>query len=614
MRSTLNLNSEKKSTNHQLRHEQKQNWKVALYFFLIIVLGTLLSKGSIHAGFLLDDLIQRRVYLTHNLQLSLLRAFSFIDGSNLGWLIERGQIPWWSHVDLKISFFRPVTALTHYLDYVYWPKSSELMHLQSILWFLIVCSLVLFYYEKIFRSWKTALVAAFLFTADFNHYSPIAWLADRNRLIALFFGLLTLLTHRMWVNSSKSFYRFLALFLFFTTLLSAESGVAVLGFIVFYSVLLKRSDIKKLSLMVLDYIVVFIFWLVIYAALGYGVANTGLYINPVADPVRYLGLIIERIPILFIEQWLKPSMFVPRNLWSWPDPSLYSLIEAPDKYLYWTASIAAIFVLWKALHRILRKDEVAQYFIVSTFIALFFASTTKIIDGRLLIFVGLGTSGLVAQLLVLFFGKKKKQFTYFSICILILSVVLQGILSPIRLYNSMVQKYSFSDELEILTDFEKNAEGRSQFVINSPSMHYVAYAPFVRNSGSSTSAQYLVPGYNPILVKRVDENALQITILEKPEVKSYFNKLDPKKLYEDLELTFNKSDFPTEVSNFRVRNFYVEVLKSHNKSDSKIINFKFDEKLSSKSYIWYRWDWKKRKYEIFTIPKVGEEVIISAPN
>lgn len=614
MRSTLHRNSEKKLTDHQPRNEQKQNWKVALYFFFIIVLGTILSKDSIHTGLIFDDLIKKQLYLTNNLQLILLKAFSFIDRSNVGWLIEQGRIPWWSSPDLKISFFRPVTALTYYLDYSYWPRSLELMHLQSILWFLIVCSLVLIYYEKIFNSWKTALLAASLFTADFNHLTSITWLADRNRLIALFFGLLTLLMHRMWMNTSKGFYRLLALLLFFTTMLSAESGVAVLGFILAYSVLVKKSDIKKLSLIVLDYIVVFILWLVIYAALGYGVANTGLYTSPLGSLYRYLGFMIERIPILFIEQWFKPSMFVNPSLWSWPDPSLYNLIERPDRFLYWTASIIAISVLWKVFYRILRKDDVAKYFILSTFIALFFASTTKIIDGRLLTFAGLGVSGLMARLLVLYYRNKNKKFVYVSICIIILSFVLQGVISPIKLYRSALNKNPLSPDAGDLTDINRSTDGRSRFVINSPSSFYSSYLPFTHDPSSSGNAQLLVPGYNSINVKRADENSLQITVVEKPAIKSFINNINPNKLYEDLDLTFNKSGLPTELSNFRVRNFYVEVLKSHNKSNSKIINFKFDEKLSSKSYIWYRWDWKKRKYEIFTIPKVGEEVIISAPN
>jgi hypothetical protein len=37
------------------------------------------------------------------------------DGRLRGW-------PWWTPNDFKVSFWRPVTALTHGLDYVLWPN------------------------------------------------------------------------------------------------------------------------------------------------------------------------------------------------------------------------------------------------------------------------------------------------------------------------------------------------------------------------------------------------------------------------------------------------------------------------------------------------------------
>lgn len=54
--------------------------------------------------------------------------FSFTDGDPEPnhEAMERGLLPWWSVENLRISFGRPLSALTHIFDYRVWPETPVL--------------------------------------------------------------------------------------------------------------------------------------------------------------------------------------------------------------------------------------------------------------------------------------------------------------------------------------------------------------------------------------------------------------------------------------------------------------------------------------------------------
>src|SRR5262249_50058768 len=56
------------------------------------------------------------------------------DTSKTRTLMREGVIEWWADPEARLCFFRPVSALSHYLDYRLWPEQPWLMHLHSLLW------------------------------------------------------------------------------------------------------------------------------------------------------------------------------------------------------------------------------------------------------------------------------------------------------------------------------------------------------------------------------------------------------------------------------------------------------------------------------------------------
>ena len=84
--------------------------------------------------------------------------FSFVDGDRERFtqLVDIGFLPWWTYEGYKIVFWRPLTELTHWLDYTFWPTHGGAMHLQSTLWYLALLAVL----YKLYGRFKTGKVAA----------------------------------------------------------------------------------------------------------------------------------------------------------------------------------------------------------------------------------------------------------------------------------------------------------------------------------------------------------------------------------------------------------------------------------------------------------------------
>ncbi|MCH8006527.1 MAG: hypothetical protein IH888_09895 [Planctomycetes bacterium] len=167
---------------------------------VLAILASLLTVPSLWAGLSNDDLMHRQLLLDSatTLTTALRELFTFIEPDTTVQFMDQGVLPWWTLDEARISFFRPVTALTHWLDYQLWPDSFVLMHAQSVVWYGGVGALVALFYRRFFGPVWVAGLAALLFVVDDSHVTPVTWLANRNALLAVFFGLLALLAHDRW--------------------------------------------------------------------------------------------------------------------------------------------------------------------------------------------------------------------------------------------------------------------------------------------------------------------------------------------------------------------------------------------------------------------------------
>lgn len=359
--------------------------------FVVAVLALLLCAPSLWLGLQNDDHILRLVLSDPPLDPEWTRspgdAFAFINGDEelIRTALEAGRLPWWIHPRLQLAFLRPVTSITHWIDFRIWPDLPWLMHLQSLLWFAsAVCAAAVLYRRLLLPAWLAGL-AALLFAIDEAHGLPAVWLANRNACIGVFFGLLALIAHDRWRRDGWRPGAFLAPFALLVGLLAGEIALAAGGYLFAYALFLDTGTRRsRLASLVPGGLVGMVWWIA-YRAMGYGASGSGVYIDPGSSPIEFTGALVERLPILLFGQWVFPS-------------GLYQMLSQQAGRILWLVAATALALIAGLLLPILKRNRVARFFALGMILSLIPAAAT-FPDDRLLFFAGFGGMGLLAQFL-----------------------------------------------------------------------------------------------------------------------------------------------------------------------------------------------------------------------
>ena len=123
--------------------------------WLLALVACALCVPSLWIGWQTDDYLHR-ASLEHVPEFPMLHRspfdlFSFVSGDRRQnqEAMDIGLLPWWSHETLRLAFFRPMTGLTHWIDYKLWPKYPLLMHVHSLAWFAGVVACVTVLYRRL---------------------------------------------------------------------------------------------------------------------------------------------------------------------------------------------------------------------------------------------------------------------------------------------------------------------------------------------------------------------------------------------------------------------------------------------------------------------------------
>ena len=295
---------------------------------LIILFGMLLALPSVFAGLFADDysqaLLAQQWFLPGTAELvpqpdtaTIANLFTFVtpEIERRAQLINYSLLPWWTAKDLSMVFFRPLAELSHLFDYGVL-KLPELMHLHSLLWYALVLLVLSLVFKRLLPT-HLSLLALLFFVVDSTHAFTLAWLANRNALMALLFSLVALLAMDEYTKTQK--YRYLTLLVIsvFSAFLSAEagivSGVLLLAYALFYRA--NSSTVKQVIMPLLLAFMVFIIWFYFYQTQGFGASgNKAYYADPLAEsayylenfPTRFLlamSMLFNLLPFHFNPQW-----------------------------------------------------------------------------------------------------------------------------------------------------------------------------------------------------------------------------------------------------------------------------------------------------------------------
>ncbi len=585
----------------------------------LAVLAMLLCAPSLWMGLTLDDYFHRAALTMQDLpQISRSPAelFVFIEGNKIlnRLAIAMGYLPWWTNEELRIAFFRPLTGITHWLDYKIWPDFQWLMHLQSLVWFGAVVAAAAFFYKRMFRFTWIAGLAALLFAVDDAHGLPAVWLANRNALISLFFGLLTLILYDRWRRDSWWMGAILAPPAFLLGLLAKESSLAIGAYLVAYALFLDRGTRVTRFFSLFPCALIGVIWWIVYKELNYGVFGSGWYLDPFADIGLFIRAIAHRAPMLLAWQWLVPS-----NL-EW------ALSPLAAKGL-WLATMGALVIIALLLVPLLRRDSLARFWALGMVLSLLPACIAYP-SARLLSFVGIGGIGLLAQLIAAAFQKKKvvslntRQLLPARAFCFVLIFLHLGVApwALFRTQESFMRIGGIIGEAATSLPSDKTSLVQTVIIVNTPTFATIGYGILSGLAkGVLSIRQPLVLGSScrPIRVHRQDERTLLIRpkggFLPQPGSPGNENEMEQLLFNQfhgvrSLDRIYCNNGSLTKGQQINLFGMVVEITALTENGLPAEAAFRFTTKLENPYFQWMQWDGSS--FVPFTLPAVGETVTL----
>ncbi len=495
----------------------------------------ILVSPSLRLGWVFDDDFHRLTIRGSTRCLafsgSIWDMFRFLDGDAARTLelMDHGVLPWWTVPEAKGSFWRPLTILTHWIDYHLWPDTAWLMHAQSIMWYGLLVLAAAALYRRMMGAGIAAGLAMVLFAVDDAHSMPAAWLSNRNAIVSGVFGVLAILAHDRRRRQGRTGSAVPAWLCTAASLLSAEAGVGTFAYLVAYTVCLDRCRWRQKVFIMLPYLTVLIVWRVAWTLGGHGVQYLGLYVDPFREPAVFALSVIQRIPLLMLGQWAglpaEAAILLPNRL----------------MLLLQLLGVGITIVLAAVAWPLLRRDPVARFWALGMALSLVPACATFPAN-RLLVFAGIGAMGMLAQFLLDVLRLENHSGAVGGLSVGAVAdkplrapgrnghpharrlcrvvawsfVCLHIVLAPVALAVQAAFPMGFkrfNDELTVRTALDGSVEQQTLIIVNAPSVMHAMYLSVQRELAGQPVPRHtrvLAPALPAVKIRRLDKNTLSI--------------------------------------------------------------------------------------------------------
>jgi len=566
----------------------------------LAVLALVLTLPSLWLGWQLDDHTYRFV-LEGKAEgtMTPLRAFTLLQGDPEfnRQLIDRGHLPWWTAERFRIAFFRYFTVLTMWLDYRLWPDSPVLMHAHSLLWVALLAVAVVALYRQLHGATAVAGLAALLYVIDDARAIPAAWLANRNALTATLFGVSCLWAHDRWRRGGWRPGALLGPLFLALALASGEMGLGAVAYLAAHALFLDRGSALRRAKGLWAPGAVLAGWIAVYRALGYGVEGSAMYLDPAGNPLAWLRALPTRAAFLLLGQWS-------------PIPAdAGPFLSAGARHGLLIVALAVIATVAWALAPLLRRDRLARFWATGMLLSLVPVVAT-FPSNRLLMFVGLGAMGLLAQFLAGVFGGAgwlpaarpwrrglrglAWAFVVTHLLIAPLGLVLGSATTRLLGESEKVAAASVPDDTRIA--------GQDLVIVNAPDyLLYVAHIPALKHYAGRPWAprmRALAPTPVPLSLHRVDSRTLDVHmdggLFAGPLSGLFRDERNPLRAGDRITLT----------------GLTITVLAADPEGDVLAARFEFGVPLEDPSLRWVRWE--EDGYVPFPSPPVGSTVELPA--
>ncbi len=552
----------------------------------VVLLATLLLLPSLDAGLLGDDYVHALILQRSSELESLVRhpldLFRFTSPEHNPALFAEGILPWWAYPSSRFAFFRPITAATHWLDYALWPSSPLLMHAHNLLWSALLLVAVWSVYRALITPRWLAVLALLLYAFDSTHAGTVAWIANRNALVACTLSCAAFFLYRKGRQGSRAA-TWLSPICFAAGLLAAESGAAISAYLVAYAVVLDDRPWRRRLSSLLPFVLIGVTWRLAWRALGYGVDANGSYLDPLHAPFTYLQVFPGRALAL----WLADLAGVAADPWTGYDILLPGLTWVVGAF---AALVAGVFgwVLWRTC----RSSKMARFWLLGALFATPFAATTAPSD-RLLLWMSIGIAGVFAELAAALLREGAahgRVVAAVASALLGFHVFVNPLFMPVRAASlkPMRELFERADDSAPRT---ADVVGRTFIYVNPPSDAVVGFSPPRRAAlgiPRPVTQRWLATSIDPVNLTRLSARSLEVTVASGVDVGEFFR---PR----------NQPFWPGQ--RVTLGGFDVHVLAVTRAGLPSRVRFDFEHALEDERYVWLTWD--GQRYVTFPPPAIG---------
>jgi hypothetical protein len=561
--------------------------------WIIAAIACVLVLPSLTNGIDIDDFLQR--YLAqggHRAGWSdRLDLFAFLPRDTAGRAFYRdlGYIPWFADPELRLTFFRPISALSACLDYNFLAATPWLMHLENVLLYGVLVLVLARLYRRFFTA-PVAMLATLLFALDETHAFPVGWLANRNALFATIFGVLAIHAHDRWRRHGWRAGAWLGPLAFAAALLSAEFGLCALGYLVAYALFLDPSPRwGRRATSIAGYLLLLVTWQLVYRSLGYGAHASGWYIDPVAEPARFLAVVPARAALLLASAY----SFFPADLAGFATPSMARVLTG-------VAVAIVLFIAWVLVPRI-RRDATLRFFAAGSLLSL--VPVLSALPGdRLLFFVGVGSFGVIASFLRHLAmaespeSSRPRRERVLAIVFVIAHLVIAPIAAPLASLGPGVLQRGGWAGIAGVEKLPPPSSDRVLVLVNMSNVWSGMPLIFGADPRRPRRARILTTVQHPVRVTREDARSVLVS-------------LDPRENLSSMLAVFRRATDPLELHDvFDVPGMHVEVTEMSPDGTPRAARFTFEKPLEDASLEWVAWD--GHTLAPFTPPAVGTSVIV----
>jgi len=540
----------------------------------IIAFSALLVSPSLFVGLAADDFIhglvltrsQEFLGYAHGWQ----RLFQFATPATDPSLFADGILAWWADPYFKLSFLRPLSALTHVVDYALWPRSPFLMHAHSLVFFLLTLVAALRLYRQVLKPQWVAVFALLLYAVDTTHAIAVAWIANRNASIACALSMFAVVSY-LRAKPESHLARCGSAGLFGAAMLAGEGALGAACYVLAAEIFLAEDSLRRRAYRMLPWAVVGMVCVGAAHVLGFGTAGSGEYLDPIHDTAAYLRALPSRsLALLGADFTLAPPEW-----WN-----AYDLLLPGARQVFVVLAVCALgFWAW-VLTPLLRRSATARFFLCASLLALLPAAAT-FPHGRTLGWASIGLMGLFAEYFGSYVDGVLPQTRLAGLAAATV-VLMHVILSPLSLAGGSWAMHDVRMMLERADRTVPSAESiREQDVIfiNPPQDPIVIFAPARRallGIPRPHMQRWLATGLTAIRVTRLDERTLEL------EPKAGF-------VREQTERVARGNRPFTIDQRIDLPGLHVQVMSLTPDGRPQRARFRFDSKLEDPRYVWRVW-------------------------